>query len=866
MQPTNSSAIMKLNMYLMNCYKSSQGSLDTKFPHLQEKSFISLAVIEKESVSRANADSFTRGTLHGHADEILKKKRPIEFESVLEPPEGQESIKCVFVEGAPGVGKSTFALELCRRQEGSRIYSLVVLLRLREKRVQEIHDTVDLFCCNPDLQQAVTKEVITCEGKNVLFVLDGFDELPAKLRYNSFIVKLIQGKHLPASTVVVTSRPSATADLLLSCKSQINKRIEVLGFTHKRIIQYAESMLSDQPDMLEDFLKYISNNPAIHGMMYIPLNSAIVLEIYKDSRTINRPVPHTLTQLYMELCLVLLRKYLTEKCDPLIEQVHETFEDLPKTLKDQLIKLGRLAFEGAKREEITFKQLPDGCDDLGFMNVSTELYLGRKSASYSFLHLTLQEFLAALYISHLPDVEQKLLYIENNDLLYPKCITYLTEFRKIIAKKRACDLDVMWRFMAGLTEFKNVGWKVVHKAIQIPLCETKRRLHYPPLLIQTLFEVHTEQAIKAACDAICEDVKLINRYVVGELEREWSFIDVHAMSLFDCYAVGYCVAASNHEWYINLAAIGGDEVVRMFGCGLQCFSDIGGYFIGLDLSRNSLTHQAMTYVNQISPKVLNKIKALDLSNNQLDSVAMNSLSNAIPNMGDLIDFSIANNPIGSGGMVKFLGTATNIYCLDLIETKLGPSDIRALSQLMGQSTNLKDLKIGDKDMSVECVTLLVETVLSPASVEDVELWWLQFTAESASKFKLLENNSHLSSLEFINCPVGLDLTVPYVAKALHKNESLEGLGIPSKGPEEHILFGLLVRNNECNIDIGKSGVRALSEMLKVNKGLKHLCICTKNLNDDDVQILISALKENSTLENLGFHHQIKLFNERLYNL
>ena len=114
----------------------------------------------------------------------------------------------------------------------------------------------------------------------MLFVLDGFDELPAKLRDNSFIVELIQGKHLPACTVVVTSRPAATADFLISCKAQINKHIEVLGFTHERIKQYAKSILSDHPDMLKDFFQYISNNPAIHGMMYIPLNSAIVLEIY----------------------------------------------------------------------------------------------------------------------------------------------------------------------------------------------------------------------------------------------------------------------------------------------------------------------------------------------------------------------------------------------------------------------------------------------------------------------------------------------------------------------------------------------------------------------------------------------------------
>ena len=127
-------------------------SFDTKYPHIQEKIFITLAIIEKESINRANADCFTKGTLHGHADEILKNKKPIKLEEVLQPTEGQQGMRCVFVEGAPGVGKSTFALELCRQQEGSGVYSLVVLLRLREGRVQEIQNIDDLFYHNSDLQ------------------------------------------------------------------------------------------------------------------------------------------------------------------------------------------------------------------------------------------------------------------------------------------------------------------------------------------------------------------------------------------------------------------------------------------------------------------------------------------------------------------------------------------------------------------------------------------------------------------------------------------------------------------------------------------------------------------------------------------
>ena len=871
LQPVNSSATMQLNTYLMNYYKCSQKPFDIKFPHLQEKTFISLAVIEKASVSRASADTFTKGTLYGHADEILKKKKPIELESILEPPEGQQNMKCVFVEGAPGIGKSTFALELCRRQEGSRTYSLVVLLRLRENRVHEMQSIGDLFYHKPDLQQAVTDEVIACEGKNVLFILDGFDELPAKLRSSSFIVELIQGKYLPACTVVVTSRPSATADLLFSCKTQIKKHIEIFGFTHERIKQYAESMLSDEPDVLEDFLRYISNNPAIHGMMYIPLNSAIVLGIYKDNRTTDKPVPHTLTELYTELCLTLLTKHLTERGDPLVEEVHDTFKDLPETLKDQLIKLGKLAFEGAQRGEIIFKQLPEGCDDLGFMNISTEFYLGRKSVvSYSFLHLTLQEFLAAFYISQLPAVEQKLLYIENNkSLMYPQVLASVVLHHKFFAcKSLGCNLDVMWRFMAGLTGFRDIGWELVHEAIHNPLSSSQSHVHHPPLLIQSLFEVHDVQELKSICDIIVKNVELINMVLLRK-RNNLSFIDVNAQSLFDCYAVGYCIAASKHEWTVNLSAIGGDEVVKMFACGLQCVGDIlGGYFRVLNLSNNSLTYQAMTYLNEISSKALSKVELLFLSDNQLDSTALDLLSDAILKMGNLSGLHIANNPVGNGGTIKLLGVVANICQLNLVEINLGPNDIAALSQLIEQSKNLITLTVGDKDISNECVAQLIEIILSPASLYEVELWWLQFTDENARKFKLLENNSNLCKLTFINCSIGLELAVPYVAKALYKNESLALLGMPYKAPKELVTLidsskNLVAEQNEYDINLGESSIRALSEMLKVNKTLKCLIICTINLSDEDILTLISALQVNSTLESLIFHPEVKFIGQRI---
>ena len=682
----------------------------------------------------------------------------------------------------------------------------------------------------------MTREVVACKGKNVLFVLDGFDELPTDFRRDSFLLKLIQGEYLPECTVLVTSRPSATADLQFSCK--IHKHIEILGFTQECIQKYAESMLSDKPDVLQDFLKYISNNPAIHGMMYIPLNSAIVLEIYRANRTTGKPVPCTLTQLYTELCFVLLRKYLFENSDQLADQLKGRLEDIPTELRDKVSKLGKLALEGALQQQITFEQLPDGCSDLGFMNVTTELYLGRKSVvSYSFLHLTLQEFLAAFYVSQLSGVEQKLLFIENASNVWSS----------------NSHLDVLWRFMAGLTGFKNIGWKSVGNAMQETFNTSMQAL-----FLHCLFELQSEQMIKSACDTIMKKIEAprsrsvaIPIQLFDDKPLTPSFEVTNLLTPFDCYALGYCVAASGYRWNVRLEHIGGNEITEMLGYGLLSVRNIHGHFSNLSLAKNCLTYQGIASLRDFPSNVLSQIRKFDLTSNQLNNDALDCLAVVLSHMVNLTYLNVSCNPGSPGGMVKLFQNLsyTKVDELDMHEINLGFSDIQALRQLLRFSVNLKSLNIGDFNMSTECVALMIEVLLFSSSLKELQLWCISYTPNSACSLKVLENNTNLDCLKLINSE-GMNLALPYIAEALHKNGSLTTL---------EISIGRIARDNLLKIDyrfgydIGIDSVKALSEMLKVNKTLSMVDILASKLTRDEVMTLSDALKENTTLHYLCLH-------------
>ena len=104
--------------------------------------------------------------------------------------------KVILVEGAPGVGKSTFAWEFCRRWERGEIaqqYDLVLLLPLRDKNISQAKCLKYLIChYSEEVRDAVVSELESCLGVNVLFILEGYDELHDECRHQpSLFLELI---------------------------------------------------------------------------------------------------------------------------------------------------------------------------------------------------------------------------------------------------------------------------------------------------------------------------------------------------------------------------------------------------------------------------------------------------------------------------------------------------------------------------------------------------------------------------------------------------------------------------------------------------------------------------------------------------
>ena len=481
--------------------------------------------------NRKDLVKFREQTIRGSIDDILEWKAPIRMEDILKPnllysrvtrKQTQYPVTQLLIEGAPGIGKSTFAWEVCQKWGQHQLfneYSLVVLLKFRDKRVQEAVSISDLFHYPlPEVQCNIVHDIVLSGGHGLLLILEGFDEAPASKRtMDSIFVRLFKGQELPKSTVILTTRPSASGELRQICNSVNSRRIEIVGFGKKEIDEYIQCGFSDEQSQ-SDFKEYLSLYPHIHSMMYVPLNSAIVTHVYESCKSSSVVVPKTMTQLYSSLIRTLLLRYLKDK-----EEYKDTctninsFKDLPQPVYDQFCEICKIAYTGSMsaETELIFQDLPSDFDPLGLMQTCPELYVDRgASVSYNFLHLTVQEYLAAYHISQQSRDEQVAFMSDN------------------IFKK-----EVVVRFLAGLTDLGRELWDVVRgfacedKSIDTTFLSKEENFIQLEIL-HLLFESQDSSAI------------LSSDYVCFNCDSE--------QKPFDWYVLGYCIAHSSCDWKLEL--------------------------------------------------------------------------------------------------------------------------------------------------------------------------------------------------------------------------------------------------------------------------------------------------------------------------
>ena len=850
--------VKKYSGYLRDLYNSEQRPVGIGPPTPAKKLLpFKLARIEKERVS---IDEFTRRYLRGDMDDVgslgteYYKKTPIKFEEV-----GKLSrhglMNLVLIEGAPGVGKTTFSWEFCRRWSKGEIlqdHSLLLLLPLRDNNLKEAKTLSDLFYHpNSELQQAVVQEVTSNQGKGVAIWLEAWDELDHQPREKaSVFLDLIHGRILPFATVFVTSRPWASEHLRENCGHRITQHVEVLTSAKDQIEHYISKAEAEaQPSSFAaKFTDYLSSNPVIRAAMFTPVTAKMAAEVFTWSQHTESPAPTTMTELFTTFTLKTLVDHLSTHPVYHKQQLKvTTFSDLPTDVYKQFQDLCRMAYEGIlNRQQLVFSaaHLPTGFAPLGLMQEVPQLYTEGRASSYHFIHLTLQEYLSAVHMSQLPAHEQTRLFQE-----------YVN----------SGHFKMTMRFLAGRTKLANIP----------PDITMDNKLNYFHFLFEAKHISMTTRTLGSG-------------EMVVKSHYSWTPLDY--------YVTGHAISHSNCSWILNfeLSSID-DEKFEMFcqGCaasgGTGCRGHIShAYFWGNDITSKSI----QPFVN-IPPHILQNMRELYLSGNKLDGSACDQLAKTVPPMSRLEELWLSSNPIGRGGAVEVIKAlcGSGVKQLWLNNTGIGEPDCEALCELLKSSHSLQHLYIHWNNLSSESVASIITGLSHNSSLTTLDISNSHFSKANVDSLASVLKDQLKCTLTVLilrDCHISSEGAVKLVA-ALCKNTALNDLDLSHNSIGEHVegataVAKMLVENKtltklylwDCHINsegavelaaalcknstlkylnldrnpIGVEGASSMSDMLQHNTSLEELYLRDDSVGEEGVHQLINSLKHNQTLREL----------------
>uniref|UniRef100_A0A669DE86 NACHT domain-containing protein n=1 Tax=Oreochromis niloticus TaxID=8128 RepID=A0A669DE86_ORENI len=399
---------------------------------------------------------------------------PIRCQDIFKAlPDQQRPIRVVLTNGVAGVGKTfsvqKFTLDWAEGLENQHV-SVVVLLSFRELNLirDEQYSLLELLhVFHPTLQKVTAEKLAVSQ---LLFIFDGLDESRLSLDFTNrkllsdvtqkssvsqLLTNLIQGNLLPSALVWITSRPAAANQIPPTC---VDRLTEVRGFTDAQKEEYFRRRFSDE-ELSSRIISHMKTSRSLHIMCSIPVFCWITATVLEHMLTTEQrgELPKTLTDMYSHFLLVQTKRKKNK-----YHEGHETSpQELTEADREVLLKLGRLAFEHLEKGNIMFYQ--DDLKQCGldvteasvYSGVCTEIFKREcvifQKPVYCFVHLSIQEFLAAVYMFHC-HTNRKTKVLK----MFLKSKSLIKVISSVFDNKDLQSLDVfLWRVMEKSLQSKS---------------------------------------------------------------------------------------------------------------------------------------------------------------------------------------------------------------------------------------------------------------------------------------------------------------------------------------------------------------------------------------------------------------------------
>ena len=677
-----------------------------------------LQLVEREAyVSQRQENDLSKN------DKKQVKHTPIKCSELFESKSGEKEIQSVLLEGHAGIGKTTFCTILTEgwsKEEILQQFKLVLLLPLRDKRVAEAQSLSDLVkrLKNDDkLCDSVIEEFDENGGDNVLIVADGWDELSESQRSKGqFLYNLlVECSELPSASVLLTSRPSASAPLHeLQC---FDRFVQVIGFNRSNIEEYFNSELTlEQASLL---IEQLDRNPMIENICAVPLNCAIVCHLFRE---LGEVLPSTMTELYTKIILLIIARNIAKKyCKESVKQKYKecenikslsSFREIPKVLQTYWWCLCEFAFWAIEKDKIVFSHneiegfSPEGRTSLdenvscfGLLQSFEALLSGGvgQGLSFNFLHLTIQEYLAALHLVR-----------QSPDKQLEVCQSHVMSFR----------FEMVWRFYFGIgcnVELINgTDLSVESKLTMTPEIVVSQKMLSSFARRMSIHFRRTSLLCHYSFESKSSDVNVLVDQALNEWSRHLYF---HATTAHDCTAIVHVLcnfqACPNLGIYFDGCNLGDRGVVPLANALADKSKQL--QVKQLYLGANNLTDCGVKKVfSKDNFATFQSLESLFLNENKIGEKGLKSITTSL-SVGSprslISSLNLSNNPLGVSGLQALedavhAGTLANLKGLDLAGTLTSDADINGavlttfLSSLSSHCPKMYFLDLSNNNLRV----------------------------------------------------------------------------------------------------------------------------------------------------------------------
>ncbi|XP_064866942.1 NACHT, LRR and PYD domains-containing protein 12-like [Oncorhynchus nerka] len=712
----------------------------------------------------------------------------------------------------------------------------------------------------------------------VLFIFDGLDEcrLPLDFQKNKIcwdvtestsvdvlLTNLIKGNLLPSALLWITTRPAAANKIPSTCVDQVT---EVRGFNDPQKEEYFRKRFRDE-DLSSRIISHIKTSRSLHIMCHIPVFcwiSAIVLEhMLKHKR---EEMPKTLTEMYTHLVVFHTKqknaKYLVKE------------ETGPHWNKESILSLGKLAFQQLVKGNLIFyeEDLKEAGIDVNeasvYSGLCTQLFKEEcglyQDKVYCFVHLSIQEFLAAVYVF--------LSFINNNENLMDKPQTKSSVFSSLFREKpkvtevtvyksavdkalrsEAGNLDLFLRFLLGLSLESN------QNHLRGLLTKTRSSSQSHEETVKYIKEKIRENPSPERCINLFHCLNELNDHSLveeiqsflrsGSLSKpklspaQWSaLVFVLLTSEKDLDVFDLKKYSRSEEGLLRLLpVVKASRAVLLSGCGVTeegCASLVSAlesnpsHLRELDLSNNDLKDSGVKLLSAGLGNPHCKLETLRLTGCKIRNTSCKVLASVLSsNPSHLRELDLSNNDLKDSGVKLLSAGLGNPHCkletLRLAGCKLRNTSCKVLASVLSSNpSHLRELDLSNNDLKDSGVKLLSAGLGNPhCKLETLRLAGCKLRNTSCKVLAsvLSSNPSHLRELDLSNN----DLK--------HSGVKLlsAGLGNPHCKLETLSLSDCLVTEEGC---------ASLVSALESNPShLRELDLSNNDLKDSGVKLLSAGL-------------------------